>query len=54
MRGYTATPCIVNLHKGELRIPSYNIRVQLSESLVKALAEENELEPRPDFVSQVS
>jgi hypothetical protein len=54
MRGNTAAPCVIDLRRRELRIPSYNVRVPLRRSLVKALIEENGLEPRPDFVLQVT
>ncbi|MCC6002832.1 MAG: transposase [Thermofilum sp.] len=53
-RGNTAAPCIIDLRRLELRIPSYNVRVPLRRSLAKALIEENALEPRPDFVLQVT
>ena len=53
-RGNTAAPCIIDLHGRELRIPSYNVRVPLRRSLAKALIGENELDPRPDFVLQVT
>jgi Transposase and inactivated derivatives len=42
------------LRRGELRIPSYGIVQRLRRSLVRALVEENLLEPRPDFVLQVT
>ena len=45
---------MVDLRKGELRIPSYSVRVRLRASLVRALAEENKLTPRPDFVLQLT
>jgi hypothetical protein len=54
VRGNTAAPCVIDLRKEELRIPSYNVRVPLRRSLAKALIEENALEPRPDFVLQVT
>ena len=53
-RGNTAAPAIIDLRKGELRIPSYGIVQRLRRSLVRALIEENLLEPRPDFVLQVT
>ena len=53
-RGNKNAPCIIDLKRGELRIPSYGIRLKLRASLVKALAEENELTPRPDFVLQLT
>ena len=54
VRGDGRAPCVVDLRGRELRIPSYNVRVPLRGSLAKALIEENELEPRPDFVLQVT
>jgi ribosomal protein S27AE len=53
-RGNTAAPAIIDLRKGELRIPSYGIVQRLRRSLIEALIEENILEPRPDFVLQVT
>ena len=54
VRGNKNAPCIVDLRRSELRIPSYNVKVPLRGSLAKALVEENNLEPRPDFVLQVT
>ncbi|MCC6005152.1 MAG: hypothetical protein LM590_12520, partial [Thermofilum sp.] len=54
VRGNTAAPCIIDLRRGELRIPSYGVSVPLRGSLAKALIGENELDPRPDFVLQVT
>jgi len=54
VRGNTAAPAVIDLRRGELRIPSYSVRVPLRRSLVRALIEENLLEPRPDFVLQVT
>ena len=54
VRGNTAAPAVIDLRRGELRIPSYGVRVALRKSLVEALMEENELEPRPEFVLQVT
>jgi uncharacterized protein (DUF2267 family) len=53
-RGNTAAPCVIDLRKGELRIPSYGIKIPLRPSLVRALIEENELEARPEFVLQLT
>ena len=52
-RGDNNAPCVIDLRKGELRILSYGIAQKLRRSLVRALVEENNLEPRPDFVLQV-
>jgi hypothetical protein len=54
MRGDKSAPCVVDLRRGELRIPSYGITQRLRRSLVRALVEENNLNPRPDFVLQVT
>jgi len=53
-RGDNNAPCVVDLRRGELRIPSYGIAQRLRRSLVRALVEENNLNPRPDFVLQVT
>jgi ribosomal protein S27AE len=53
-RGDKNAPCVIDLRKGELRIPSYGVVQRLRRSLVRALVEENLLEPRPDFVLQVT
>ena len=53
-RGDTAAPAVIDLRKGELRIPSYGVVQKLPRSLVRALVEENNLNPRPDFVLQVT
>jgi len=53
-RGNRNAPAVIDLRKGELRIPSYSVRVKLRRSLVRALVEENSLEPRSDFVLQVT
>jgi hypothetical protein len=53
-RGNKNAPCVIDLRKEELRIPSYGVSVPLRGSLVRALTEENGLEPRPDFVLQVT
>jgi hypothetical protein len=54
VRGKKDAACIIDLRRGELRIPSYGITQKLRRSLVRALVEENELEPRPDFVLMVT
>jgi hypothetical protein len=54
VRGNTAAPVVIDLRRGELRIPSYGIAQKLRRSLVRALVEENNLNPRPDFVLQVT
>jgi ribosomal protein S27AE len=54
VRGATFAPAIIDLRKGELRIPSYGIREKLPQKLVEALTEENSLIPRPEFILQVT
>jgi len=54
VRGNRGAPAVIDLRKGELRIPSYGITQRLRRSLVRALIEENNLNPRPDFVLQVT
>ena len=54
VRGNKNTPAVIDLRKGELRIPSYGVVQRLPRRLVEALIEENMLEPRPDFVLQVT
>jgi ribosomal protein S27AE len=53
-RGDKSAPAVIDLRRGGLRIPSYGIAQKLRRSLVRALIEENLLEPRPDFVLQVT
>jgi len=52
-RGRTDAPVVVDLCKKEVRIPCVGVSVPLPERLVKALEEENGLEPRPEFVVQL-
>jgi ribosomal protein S27AE len=54
VRGNRSAPAVIDLKKGKLRIPSYGIAQKLRRSLVRALVEENSLDPRPDFVLQVT
>jgi Putative transposase DNA-binding domain. len=53
-RGNKCATCVIDLRRGELRIPSYGVVQKLPRSLVRALVEENNLNPRPDFVLQVT
>jgi len=53
-RGAKSAPAVADLRRGELRIPSYGIKVRLPPSTVRSLLEENNLEPRPEFVLQVT
>ena len=54
VRGKKDAACVIDLRKGELRVPSYGVVQRLPRSLVRALIEENNLNPRPDFVLQVT
>jgi ribosomal protein S27AE len=54
VRGKKDAACIIDLRRGELRVPSYGVVQRLRRSLVRALVEENNLNPRPDFVLQVT
>jgi len=54
VRGNRNAPAVIDLRKGELRVPSYGVVQRLRRSLVRALVEENNLNPRPDFVLQVT
>jgi len=54
IRGNKNALCVIDLRKGELRIPSYGVAQRLRKSLVRALVEENSLEPRPEFTLQVT
>ena len=53
-RGRGDAPVVVDLCKKEVRIPCIGVTIPLPERLVKALEEENRLEPRPDFVVQLT
>jgi len=53
-RGRGDAPVVVDLRKREVRIPCVGVTIPLPERLVKALEEENMLEPRPDFVAQLT
>jgi ribosomal protein S27AE len=53
-RGNRNAPAVIDLRRGELRIPSYGVAQRLRARLIRALIEENSLEPRPDFVLQVT
>ncbi|MCC6051165.1 MAG: transposase [Thermofilum sp.] len=47
-------PAVIDLRRGELRIPSYGVTQKLRRSLAKALIEENSLDSRPEFTLQVT
>jgi ribosomal protein S27AE len=53
-RGNTAAPAVIDLRRGELRIPSYGVVQRLRRSLIEALIEENMQEPRPEFTLQMT
>jgi hypothetical protein len=53
-RGRTDAPVVVDLRARELRIPCIGVSVPIPERLARALEEENGLEPRPDFVVQLT
>jgi ribosomal protein S27AE len=54
VRGDNNAPAVIDLRKGELRVPSYGVVQKLPRSLVRALVEENLLEPRPEFTLQIT
>jgi ribosomal protein S27AE len=54
VRGDNNAPCVIDLRKEELRIPSYGIQMRLPRRITEALIEENMLEPRPDFIVQIT
>jgi hypothetical protein len=54
IRGNKCAPAVIDLRRGELRIPSYGVVQRLPRSLAKSLTEENKLNPRPDFVLLVT
>jgi transposase len=53
-RGHTDAPVAIDLRRRELRIPCVGITVPIPEQLARALEEENGLEPRPKFVTQLT
>jgi ribosomal protein S27AE len=54
MRGAKSAPAVIDLSRGELRIPRYGVRVKLPQRLVEALTEENSLLSRPEFVIMIT
>jgi len=54
VRGDRNAPAVIDLRRGELRIPSYSVVQRLRRSLVRALVEENLLKPRPEFTLQIT
>jgi hypothetical protein len=53
-RGRTDAPVVVDLRARELRIPCIGVAVPIPERLARALEEENNLTPRPEFVVQLT
>jgi hypothetical protein len=54
IRGNKNSPCVVDLSKCELNIPSYDVKVKLRKVPCRELIEENCIEARPDFVVQIT
>jgi ribosomal protein L37AE/L43A len=54
IRGNKSSPCVIDLSKCELNIPSYDVKVPLRKSVCRELIEENCIEARPDFVVQIT
>jgi hypothetical protein len=53
-RGRADAPVVVDLRARELRIPCIGVAVPIPERLARALEEENNLTPRPEFVVQLT
>ncbi|MEM4444607.1 MAG: zinc ribbon domain-containing protein [Thermofilum sp.] len=54
VHGTPSAPVVIDLSRGELRIPCAGIRVHLKPSLVRALEEELRLDPKPEFAVQLT
>ncbi|MEM4853104.1 MAG: zinc ribbon domain-containing protein, partial [Thermofilum sp.] len=54
VHGSDSVPVVIDLDKGELRIPCAGIRVKLQPSLLKALEGELRLDPKPEFIVQLT
>ncbi|MEM4852516.1 MAG: zinc ribbon domain-containing protein [Thermofilum sp.] len=54
IHGSDSVPVVVDLGRGELRIPCAGIRVKLQPSLLKALEGELRLDPKPELVVQLT
>ncbi|MEM4667220.1 MAG: hypothetical protein QW498_07985 [Thermofilum sp.] len=54
IHGSDSVPVVVDLDRGELRIPCAGIRVKLQPSLLKALEGELRLDPKPELVAQLT
>ncbi|MEM4444907.1 MAG: zinc ribbon domain-containing protein [Thermofilum sp.] len=54
IHGSDSVPVVIDLGRGELRIPCAGIRVKLQPSLLKALEGELRLAPKPEFIVQLT
>ncbi|MEM4853177.1 MAG: hypothetical protein QXQ60_06400, partial [Thermofilum sp.] len=54
IHGSEGAPVVIDLGRGELRIPCVGIRVKLQPSLLKALEGELRLAPKPEFIVQLT
>ncbi|MEM4563000.1 MAG: hypothetical protein QXI55_03675 [Thermofilum sp.] len=54
IHGSKGAPAVVDLGRGELRIPCAGIRVHLQPSLIRALEGELSLVPKPEFIVQLT
>ncbi|MEM4665878.1 MAG: zinc ribbon domain-containing protein [Thermofilum sp.] len=54
VHGSDSVPVVVDLDRGELRIPCAGIRIHLKPSLLKALEEDLSLVPKPEFILQLT
>ncbi|MEM1631582.1 MAG: hypothetical protein QXX83_05585 [Thermofilum sp.] len=54
IHGSDSVPVVIDLNRGELRIPCAGIRVKLQPSLLKALEEDLRLDPKPEFIVQLT
>ncbi|MEM1630741.1 MAG: hypothetical protein QXX83_01285 [Thermofilum sp.] len=54
IHGSESAPVIIDLGRGELRIPCAGIRIHLKPSLLKALEEDLSLVPKPELVVQLT
>ncbi|MEM0376879.1 MAG: hypothetical protein QXI90_03805, partial [Thermofilum sp.] len=54
VHGSDSVPVVIDLGRGELRVPCAGIRVKLQPSLLKALEGELRLDPKPELVAQLT
>ncbi|MEM0495030.1 MAG: hypothetical protein QXU72_07230 [Thermofilum sp.] len=54
IHGSKGAPAVVDLSRGELRIPCAGIRIPLKPSLLRALEEDLSLVPKPELVAQLT